>query len=395
MGLATLDRGDRVIIHVTDCFHPRLGGIEIQVGELAKAQQEYGEKVQIITATPPNGAAREQDYGFPVHRVAAPLPWELPVHPRAGTHLDRLFRELRPEAVHVHLGSVSPFAWSAVRQALHCGLPTVATVHSMWGPASRQMYRWIDRVTGWSRAPLVVTAVSAASADLIMKAVPHREVTVVTNGISPATWRRPPRRGRTDDAVHIVAVGRLAARKQPLVLMKALRAARLRIDPHQTIRVTVAGDGPAMPLLGAYLRSHSMDWVHLSGRLDRDGVSGLLATADLFVNPAVRESFGIATLEARTAGVPVIARANNGVSEFIRHGQEGLLCDSAEGLVDAIVHLVHHAEARERIRDHNQATEPASCTWREVITAFVSCYDRAATLLTESNEPSSRGATRG
>jgi glycosyltransferase involved in cell wall biosynthesis len=317
------------------------------------------------------------------------------VHPRAGAHLERLFRELRPEAVHIHLGSVSPFAWSAVRQTLRCGLPTVATVHSMWGPASRGMYRFIDRVTGWSQAPLVVTAVSAASANLIMKAAPHRRVTVVTNGISPATWRQPPHRGRPDDAVHIVAVGRLAARKQPVVLLKALHAARRRIDPRLPIRVTVAGDGPAMPLLRAYLRTHSMDWVHLSGRLDRDGVSALLGTADLFINPAVHESFGIATLEARTAGVPVIARANNGVAEFIRHNQEGLLCDSTDELVDALVYLVHDAEARRRIRDHNEATEPARCTWREVVAGFAACYDRAATLAAGSDEPTSRRVSRG
>jgi glycosyltransferase involved in cell wall biosynthesis len=377
-----------VIIHVTDCFHPRLGGIEIQVGELAKAQQESGEKVQIVTATPAHRASSEDDYAYPVHRIVAPLPWELPVHPRASAHLARLFRELQPEAIHVHLGSVSPFAWSAIRQALRGGLPTVATVHSMWGPASRGMYRSMDQFTHWSRAPLVVTAVSAASANLIIKATPQRPVTVVSNGISPANWRRPPGHGhnRADHDVHITAVGRLAARKQPLVLLKALHTARERIDPQVRLRATVAGDGPALPLMRAYLRNHSMDWVRLAGRLDRDGVRDLLGSADLFVNPAVHESFGIATLEARTAGVPVIARTNNGISEFIRHGQEGLLCDSTDGLVDAIVRLVHDAGLRRRIRAHNEATEPAACTWPAVVSAFASCYERAASLA-ESGEP--------
>src|SRR5262245_53157985 len=99
------------------------------------------------------------------------------------------------------------------------------------------------------------------------------------------------------------------------------------------VRATVAGDGPALPLMRAYLRSHSMaDWVHLAGRLDRDGVRSLLGTADIFVNPALLESFGIATLEARTAGVPIIARTNNGVSEFVHDAEEGLLCASTKQL---------------------------------------------------------------
>ena len=153
-----------VIVHVTDCFHPRLGGIEVQVEELARSQHENGETVHVITATPTAGAADRPGRGYPVHRVVARLPWELPVHPRARVHLRRLFTELRPEVVHVHLGSVSPFAWSAVRCTLRCRLPTVVTVHSMWDPVTRGMYRSLDRLGGWSAAPLVVTAVSTAAA---------------------------------------------------------------------------------------------------------------------------------------------------------------------------------------------------------------------------------------
>jgi glycosyltransferase involved in cell wall biosynthesis len=122
------------------------------------------------------------------------------------------------------------------------------------------------------------------------------------------------------------------------------------------------------------------DWVRLSGRLDRDGVHSLLGTADLFVNPAVRESFGIATLEARTAGLPVIARTGNGVSEFIQHDREGLLCDSTNELVEAIAHLVQDADTRQRIREHNRTSEPTNCTWPVVTAAFARCYDRAAAL---------------
>jgi glycosyltransferase involved in cell wall biosynthesis len=120
------------------------------------------------------------------------------------------------------------------------------------------------------------------------------------------------------------------------------------------------------------------DWVHLSGRLDRDGVRSLLGTADIFVNPAVRESFGIAALEARTAGVPVVARTDNGVSDFVHNGVEGLLCGSTDDLVDAIVRLVEDTETRQRMRDHNRATDPVECTWPAVVEKFADCYRRAA-----------------
>ncbi|WP_197043207.1 glycosyltransferase [Saccharothrix sp. NRRL B-16314] len=68
------------IIHVTDCFLPRLGGIEVQVAGLAQAQASSGEEVHVVTAT---RLASPGD-GYSVHRIAVRVPWDLPVHPGRG-----------------------------------------------------------------------------------------------------------------------------------------------------------------------------------------------------------------------------------------------------------------------------------------------------------------------
>jgi glycosyltransferase involved in cell wall biosynthesis len=155
------------------------------------------------------------------------------------------------------------------------------------------------------------------------------------------------------------------------------------------MRVTVAGEGPALPLMRAYLRRHGMTaWVQLAGRLDRTAVRDLLASADIFVNPTLRESFGIATLEARTAGVPVIARTGNGVAEFVRHGVEGLLCSSRAEFVAAVAQLVRDADRRERIARHNRTSEAVECGWPAVTAAFAHCYDRARALVPDTPDSS-------
>ncbi len=378
-----------MIVHVTDCFYPRLGGIEIQVEDLARAQRDSGEAVRVITATPSLPDV-ESDHGFPVHRVTAPLPWELPVHPRAGTHLDRLFDELRPDVVHVHVGCVAPFAWSAVRCSLRRGLPTVVTVHSMWGRASQAMYRTLDRVTGWSSAPLVLTAVSTAAATLVNLAAPGVTATVVPNGITPGDWGATPRTeaGRPGTPVHVVAIGRLAPRKEPMTLLKALRVAQSRLGSGVRLRATIAGNGPAGPAMQRYLRRNAMTgWVRLAGRLDRSDIRSLLGSADLFLNPTVRESFGIATLEARAAGVPVVARAGNGIADFIRTGQEGVLGHSVAELIDGLTWLAADHDARGRMRAHNSSVAPKHCAWPTVVAQFAECYTRTASLATSRGAP--------
>src|SRR5581483_2800916 len=65
--------------------------------------------------------------------------------------------------------------------------------------------------------------------------------------------------------------------------------------------------------------------IELLGQRSREEVRSLLVDADAFLLPTVRESFGLAALEARCVGLPVIAIAQSGVAELIEHGHEGLL----------------------------------------------------------------------
>jgi glycosyltransferase involved in cell wall biosynthesis len=352
------------IIHVTDCFLPRLGGIEVQVAGLARQQALSGAEVHVVTAT---RLASPGD-GYSVHRIAVRLPWDLPVHPRAGTYLDRVIVSLSPSIVYVHVGAISPFAWSGVRSSLRSGLPTVVVVHSMWDPVVQWCYQVLDRFASWSSAPVALAAVSRAAADRVRAAVPGIAVGVVPNGIAPEQWRGIPTQ-RPDDAVHVVSVGRLAARKEPMALLRALRSVRADVP----LRATLAGAGPEMAVLRRYVERHGLGWVALPGRLDRQGVGRLLAGADVFVNAAAQEAFGLAALEARTAGVPVIARPGTGVADFVRDGVEGLLTDD---LAEGITRLVADREERLRIAAHNRRTEPTHCTWPRVLEALRECSAR-------------------
>ncbi|WP_182873863.1 glycosyltransferase family 4 protein [Microbispora sp. H10670] len=371
------------ILHVSDCYLPRLGGIEVQVADLVRAQREAGHQVEVVTATP----------GEPlpgVHRVVANLPFDLPVHPRGTAHLLRIMASGRYDVAHVHTGAVSPFAWMGVRAAVRAGLPVVATVHSMWDPVTRGMYRALQGAFGWRRWGLVVSAVSEAAARPIRDvAGPRVPVQVVSNGLDVTSWRPGPGKGPVDGpvdcsvdgladgAVHVVAVGRLAPRKQPLRLLKLLEAARARVPGDIAMRATIVGDGPARGRMERYLRERRMGWVSLPGRYTREQIRALLAVADVFVAPAPRESFGLAALEARAAGVPVVARAQSGVADFVSPGKEGLLGRTFDDLVASVVRLTRDSALRQSIAEHNRETEPVRCSWPAVLEGFARCYELA------------------
>ncbi|HUE61374.1 MAG TPA: glycosyltransferase, partial [Acidimicrobiales bacterium] len=56
------------IAHVSDCYLPRLGGIERQVHELAVRQQSAGHDVAVVTSAPgaEQGSAEEECEGVQV-----------------------------------------------------------------------------------------------------------------------------------------------------------------------------------------------------------------------------------------------------------------------------------------------------------------------------------------
>jgi glycosyltransferase involved in cell wall biosynthesis len=378
------------IVHVSDCYPPRLGGIEVQVAGLAEQQVRSGHEVHVVTASP--GAPMPTPPV--VHRITARLPFALPVHPRAGRHLTPLLERLRPDVVQVHVGAISPFAWAAARCAVRARLPLVVSVHSMWDPVTRGIYRALDGVFGWRRWPLVLAPVSRVAAEAIRQVVgPGTEVHVVSNGLQPDRWR-PGRIDRNGAGpVRVVAVGRLAPRKQPIKLLRLLREAAARIGPDRApLRATIVGDGPAEAAMRRYLHRHRMgDWVELTGRVDRDRLLEVLAGADVFLAPAVREAFGLAALEARTAGLPVVARRHTGIADFVTSGRNGLLADDRPGLVDALTRLATDHALRADIIANNRAAPPSAQSWPAVLAGLDRCYRQARAVL---GEPVTSGTGR-
>jgi glycosyltransferase involved in cell wall biosynthesis len=193
-------------------------------------------------------------------------------------------------------------------------------------------------------------------------------------------WRVEPEPRDPDDIV-VVSVMRLAPRKRPMPLLRILRRVRRLTPGRVRLRAVVVGDGPRRQAMARYLARHDMTgWVELGGRVDRDRLPDLYRRADVFVAPAHLESFGIAALEARTAGLPVVAMAGAGIGEFVRPDVEGLLADGDRGMAAAVARLAVDAGLRGSIAAHNRAVLPVM-TWPRVLEQCEAVYRRAGELL--------------
>src|SRR4029077_16188783 len=133
-----------------------------------------------------------------------------------------------------------------------------------------------------------------------------------------------PNGRRPDDALsqgpRLLFLGRLDPRNGLETVLRAMPAVLERF-PETTL--VVAGDGPLRPLYERLARPVA-ERVQFIGRVsgDRPDVYG---SADLYLCPTTKASFGITLLEAMACGTPLVVSDITGFRELIAGGAEAVL----------------------------------------------------------------------
>ncbi len=366
-------------VHVRDFYLPRLGGVEVQVAELATRQRAAGHDVAVLTGT---RAGPEPD-AVPVLRP----PYG------GGDTVQRALREA--DVVQVHLGGLCPLGWQVLRSRGRRALPTVVTVHSVLDGMTA-LHRALAVTGGWRRAPFVWCGVSQPVADQLQALLgPQAQVQVVPNAVEHSRWSPPeptpsgahaatgePAGGDPAAPLLVVAALRHARRKRVTALPGVLQATALLRDAQagpgaRPVRAVIAGLGARTSEVRRQLHSRGLDgWVELPGRLSQEDLRALYHRADVFLAPTVRESFGLAALEARCAGLPVIARRESGTAGVLAEGREALFVSSDAEMAAALAGLLHDHDRRAAIAHHNRTTVP-QFTWDRTLDLTEHAYATA------------------
>jgi glycosyltransferase involved in cell wall biosynthesis len=269
---------------------------------------------------------------------------------------------------------VAPFTSPVTAAIAKRGMPTVVTVHSLWR-SIQPIPALAAGVYGLWNAPVVWSAVSRLAAEHVQQVLPSSpRVMVLPNAVQVSARARTPVR-ELDAPVELVSTMRIARRKRPLQLLDMFD--RLQRSTSTDVRLTVVGDGPMRPRLAREIARRGLSRkITVTGRLEPQEVTVRLAEADVYVAPAVLESFGLAALEARCVGLPIVGRADSGMTDFISDGVEGSLSFSDAGMVDDLRDLVEDRPMLHRISEHNRTTD-AGLTWERALAANDVAYDTA------------------
>ena len=183
----------------------------------------------------------------------------------------------------------------------------------------------------------------------------------------------------------LLTVGRLIQRKGVYFFVdQVLPRLRARRDDWVCL---IIGDGPEREAIATAVRERGLeDIVHLLGRVPDDELQAAYALADVFVMPNIHltgdsEGFGIVTLEARMAGLPVVAADLEGIADSFEREDDGVLVPPGDALafvaaLDALLATKLTLEARRARHDRTARRYSWDRVIEMYLVAFQAVQDR-------------------
>ena len=357
--VARLSGGELALLRTLPALLPHVCATVVlaETGPLVAALQELGVRVIVLPLADTVRDARRTQ--VTTRSVALRDARELSCY---VLRLARLLRSLKADVVHTNTLKAALYGGLAGRLA---GVPVVWHVRDRIAPdylprSAVALVRGLARVL-----PTAVIANSHAT----LQTLPTRgrwgglRGTVVHNAMVPDSVVRPAvAADRPHDALTIGVVGRLSPWKGQHVFLAALAEAfgeppvRARL-----IGSAMFGEQAYEVALQAQIQQLGLqERVELRGF--REDIWAELAELDLAVHcSTLPEPFGQVVLEAMAAGVPIIASAEGGPAEIIRHGVDGWLVPPRDpaALAAAMLHLAGDRDLRARLVAEGRRTAAA------------------------------------
>jgi glycosyltransferase involved in cell wall biosynthesis len=156
---------------------------------------------------------------------------------------------------------------------------------------------------------------------------------VVHSGIPEKDVGHRP--GREKDL--IAYVGRVKTYKSIDHFIKAVALIREHID----VRAKIVGDGDALDALKALARKLRIP-VDFMGFVSEEEKYRIYCTAQVIVQPSIKEGWGLTAIEAQSCGTPVVCADSPGLREVVVHERTGFLYEygRVDQMADRIIELL-------------------------------------------------------
>ena len=350
------------ILLTSDWFFPAVNGVVTSVVNLRKGLEARGHEVRILTLSQTAHSYTEDQVTY-IGSVSAGM-----IYPGArmravsGSKWIRELVEWKPDIVHSNC-EFSTF-WMAKRIAAQLEIPLVHTYHTIYedylhyisqrGIWGRQM---VSRLSCWIAGQTdCMIAPTEKVRQLLVGYGIAKPLYVIPTGIEQACFserRRVEERSLVrrewnigEDCTLLVFVGRLAKEKKCEELVDAMKRFRGR-----AVMLLMVGDGPCRDELEQQVRGLGLEnQIIFTGMVPPSMVSRYYHAGDLFVSASTSETQGLTYLEALSAGLPMLCRADFCLQNVLFDGKNGWQYQTQEDFQDCLEMFLRSEMSKEQMR---------------------------------------------
>lgn len=197
------------------------------------------------------------------------------------------------------------------------------------------------------------------------------DVSVVPHGIEE-TYISDKIEPHTDDTVRIITVTKLEPNKRIDWCIKAIN----EYPGRKRIEYTIIGSGSQEKTLKNLVVNKPNISINFTGYKRREEIKTYYSHSDIFIQPSMRETFGLVYLEAIANGCATIAMKNTGISGFFKENEEVLYSDhDFEQFKSLLYKLIDNDNLREKIRKNGLKKVKDQFTQKSILNRYRNIYD--------------------
>lgn len=226
------------------------------------------------------------------------------------------------------------------------------------------------------RADRVIVISGHTARMLADRGVDPQRIVLIPPGIDAGEFKYVPPDGKSTDALELVTVGKLIARKEVDLVIQAL--ARVA-GAHPAARLRIIGEGPERNALERLASELGVgDRVVFEGPVPHSEVGSFYEKAHAYVSTSASESWGQVYLEAMACGLPVVSARNVGSEEIVTDGKTGFLVERGDhlSLAEKLGNLLGDRELLTRMGRAAREKVEREYDWETVIVPrYVELYE--------------------
>ena len=339
----------------SDTYYPDVNGVSVSVETLRKQLQKMGHTVYVITATLDTKLIGGVEFESGVLRIPAVKLKQLygyrisrPLSIQALEYIKNMDLDI----IHIHTEfTIRMIALAAARLYK---TPYCYTSHTMWEDYTHYITKGHFDKTSRKLVGMYSKFVYDRDCEVIVPSKKTFEVLetygikkqmhIVPTGIdtarlNPQNVNKESVNGILEslnikDKFRIIYIGRLAQEKSLDMIINNLPTV---FERHPDSVMVITGYGPAEDELKELVKQKGLtDKVFFMGKQPPDQIQNYYALGNLFVTASTSETQGLTYIEAMAAGLPVIARYDEVLTDVLVDNVTGLFFKSDEDFVSMI-----------------------------------------------------------